>query len=134
IESVMGFPLKCFLDAYKGYHQVEMKEEEEEKTAFYTDQEAYVDDMVVKSKFEREMLADIAETFDNLRRINMKLNLKRCSFRVEEGYFLGYMVTSKGIRANPAKTKDIAEMQSPRTWGEMQSLAGRMNTLHRWGV
>ncbi|GKF55333.1 hypothetical protein Tco_0165673, partial [Tanacetum coccineum] len=38
IESVMGFPLKCFLDAYKGYHQVQMAEEDEEKTAFYTDQ------------------------------------------------------------------------------------------------
>ncbi|GJW09110.1 reverse transcriptase domain-containing protein, partial [Tanacetum coccineum] len=111
IEAVMGFPLKCFLDAYKGYHQVQMAEEDEEKTAFYTDQgtycytkmsfglknagatyqrlidgafqsqigrnlEAYVDDMVIKSKFEREMLADIAETFDNLRRINMKLNPK----------------------------------------------------------
>ncbi|GJU90017.1 reverse transcriptase domain-containing protein [Tanacetum coccineum] len=132
IEAVMGFPLKCFLDAYKGYHQVQMADEDEEKTAFYTDQgtycytkmpfglknagatyqrlvdeafrsqirknlEVYVDDMVVKSKTEREMLADIAETFDNLKRINMKLNPKKCSFRVMEGKFLGYMVTSKGI-------------------------------------
>nr|GEW93237.1 hypothetical protein [Tanacetum cinerariifolium] len=106
IESVMGFPFKCFLFAYKGYHQVQMAEEDEEKTAFYTDQ----DDMVVKSKFEREMLADIAETFNNIRRINMKLNPKKCLFGVEEGKFLGYMVTSEGIRANPAKTKDIAEI------------------------
>ncbi|GJU46521.1 reverse transcriptase domain-containing protein [Tanacetum coccineum] len=34
----MGFPLKCFLDAYKGYHQVQMAEEDKEKIAFYTDQ------------------------------------------------------------------------------------------------
>ncbi|GKC05683.1 reverse transcriptase domain-containing protein [Tanacetum coccineum] len=163
----MGFPLKCFLDAYKGYHQVQMADEDEEKTAFYTDQgtycytkmpfglknagatyqrlvdeafrsqigknlEVYVDDMVVKSKTEREMLADIAETFDNLRRINMKLNPKKCSFGVTEGKFLGYMVTSEGIRANPAKTKDIAEMQSPRTWGEMQTLAGKLAALNRF--
>nr|GEW05371.1 reverse transcriptase domain-containing protein [Tanacetum cinerariifolium] len=74
--------------------------------------EAYVDDMVIKSKSEREMLADIAETFDNLRIFNMKQNPKKCSFRVEEGKFLGCMVTSEGIRANPAKTKDIVEMQS----------------------
>ncbi|GKA37596.1 reverse transcriptase domain-containing protein [Tanacetum coccineum] len=100
-------------DACKGYHQVQMAEEDEEKTMFYTDQ-AYVDDMVVKSKSEREMLAYVAETFDNLRRINMKLNLKKCPFEVEEGILLGYMVTSEGIRANPTKTKDIEEMQSPR--------------------
>ncbi|GJU30137.1 hypothetical protein Tco_1173726 [Tanacetum coccineum] len=37
IVSAMGFPLKCFLDAYKGYHQVQMAEEDEEKTAFYTE-------------------------------------------------------------------------------------------------
>ncbi|GJY06803.1 reverse transcriptase domain-containing protein [Tanacetum coccineum] len=167
IEAVMGFPLKCFLDAYKGYHQIQMADEDEEKTAFYTDQgtycytkmpfglknagatyqrlvdgafrsqigknlEVYVDDMVVKSRTEREMLADIAETFDNLRRINMKLNPKKCSFGVTEGKFLGYMVTSEGIRANPAKTKDIAEMQSPRTWGEMQTLAGKLAALNRF--
>ncbi|GJS00614.1 reverse transcriptase domain-containing protein [Tanacetum coccineum] len=83
--------------------------------------EAYVDDMVVKSKSKWEMITDITETFDNLRRINMKLNPKKCSFEVEEGKFLGYMVTSEGIRANPAKTKDIAKMQSPKTWGQMQS-------------
>ncbi|GJS04388.1 hypothetical protein Tco_0320896 [Tanacetum coccineum] len=83
-------------------------------------EQVYVDDMVVKIKSEREMLADIAETFDNLRRINIKLNPKKCSFGVAEEKFLGYMVTSEGIRANPAKTKDIAEMQSPRTWGNAE--------------
>ncbi|GKB28517.1 reverse transcriptase domain-containing protein [Tanacetum coccineum] len=86
--------------------------------------EAYVDDMVVKSKSEREMITDVAETFDNLRRINMKLNPKKCSFWVEEGKFLGYMVTSKGIRANPTKTKDIAEMQSPKTWARCKVCQG----------
>ncbi|GJT63343.1 hypothetical protein Tco_1006876 [Tanacetum coccineum] len=70
------------------------------------------------------LIADITETFDNLRRINMKLNPKKCSFGVEEGKFLGYMVTSKGIRANPKKTKGIADMQSPLTLKEMQSLSG----------
>ncbi|GJR04998.1 hypothetical protein Tco_0527982 [Tanacetum coccineum] len=121
IEAVMGFPFKCFLDAYKGYQKVHMEEEDEEKTTFYTDQEAYVNDMVVKSKSEREMLADIAETFDNLKRINMKLNPKKCLSGVEEGKFLGYMVTSEGHRVNPAKTKDIEEMQSPRTWGRCKA-------------
>nr|GEW86935.1 reverse transcriptase domain-containing protein [Tanacetum cinerariifolium] len=110
IEPVVGFPLKCFLDAYKGYHQVQMAEEEKEKTAFYTDQEAYVYEMFVKCRTDNEMIADVEETFDNLRKINMKLNPKKYSFGVEEGKILGYMVTSKGIRANLAKTKDIAKI------------------------
>ncbi|GKD50429.1 hypothetical protein Tco_1279405, partial [Tanacetum coccineum] len=39
VESLCGFPLKCFLDAYKGYHQIQMADEDEEKTAFITNQE-----------------------------------------------------------------------------------------------
>ncbi|GJV13543.1 hypothetical protein Tco_1355084 [Tanacetum coccineum] len=41
VESVMGFRYKCFLDAYKGYHQIQMAEEDEENTTFYTDQGTY---------------------------------------------------------------------------------------------
>ncbi|XP_052624863.1 uncharacterized protein LOC128132371 [Lactuca sativa] len=37
VESLQGFKLKCFLDAYKGYHQILTSKEDEEKTAFYTD-------------------------------------------------------------------------------------------------
>ncbi|GKD56728.1 hypothetical protein Tco_1290115 [Tanacetum coccineum] len=32
VESPCGFPFKCFLDTYKGYHQIQMAEEDEEKT------------------------------------------------------------------------------------------------------
>ncbi|GJY23090.1 reverse transcriptase domain-containing protein [Tanacetum coccineum] len=71
---------------------------------------AYVDDMVIKSRDEKMVLADISETFDNLKKISMKLNPKKCSFEVEEGKFLGYMVTSEGIRANPRKTKALADL------------------------
>lgn len=88
--------------------------------------------MVIKSKEERGMIGDIAETFDNLRKINMKLNPKKCSFGMEEGKFLGYLVTSEGIRANPRKAKAIMDMQSPRTLKEMQSLSGKLAALNRF--
>nr|GEU70101.1 reverse transcriptase domain-containing protein [Tanacetum cinerariifolium] len=41
VESVMGFKYTCFLDAYKGYQQIQMAKEDEEKKAFYTDQGTY---------------------------------------------------------------------------------------------
>ncbi|GKF67824.1 hypothetical protein Tco_0197503 [Tanacetum coccineum] len=106
-----------------------MAQEDEEKTAFYTDRGTYcyrkmpfrlknagaTYQRLVDTAFQ----SNIAETFDNLRKINMKLNLKKCSFGVEEGKFLRYMVTIEGIRANPKKTKAIADMQSPQTLKEM---------------
>nr|GEW70659.1 integrase, catalytic region, zinc finger, CCHC-type, peptidase aspartic, catalytic [Tanacetum cinerariifolium] len=46
--------------------------------------EAYVDDMVIKSNEEKLLLADVAGKFDNLRKINMKLNSKKCTFGVED--------------------------------------------------
>nr|GEU36355.1 ribonuclease H-like domain-containing protein [Tanacetum cinerariifolium] len=57
--------------------------------------EAYVDDIVIKSNDEKMLLVVIVETFDNLRRINVKLNPKKCSFRMEDGKFLGYMRRQK---------------------------------------
>ncbi|GJZ53922.1 reverse transcriptase domain-containing protein [Tanacetum coccineum] len=71
--------------------------------------EAYVDDMVIKSMFEEEMLADIKETFEKFRSINMKLNPKKCSFGIEEGPFLGHLITKQEIRANPSKGKTITD-------------------------
>nr|GEY69679.1 reverse transcriptase domain-containing protein [Tanacetum cinerariifolium] len=92
--------------------------------------EAYVDDMVIKSKDEKMLLANIVETFDNLRKNNMKLNPKKCSFGVEEGKFLEFMVTSEGIRANPKKTKALVDLRSPRTLKEIQSLSGKLAALN----
>nr|GEW63848.1 reverse transcriptase domain-containing protein [Tanacetum cinerariifolium] len=60
--------------------------------------EVYIDDLVVKSHTEAEMLRDIDETFRTLRKINMKLNPKKCTFGAEEGVFLGYVVTPEGIK------------------------------------
>nr|GEX37714.1 protein NYNRIN-like [Tanacetum cinerariifolium] len=57
---------------------------------------------------------------------------QKCSFGVEEGKFLGYMVTSEGIRGNPKKTKAITDMQSPRTLKEMQSLSRKLAALKRF--
>ncbi|GJV95722.1 hypothetical protein Tco_1547299 [Tanacetum coccineum] len=94
--------------------------------------EAYVDDMVIKSTFEEEMLADIKETFEKFRSFNMKLNLKKCSFGVEEGPFLGHLITKQGIRANPLKVKAITNIEQPKTLKDVKSLNGKIEALSRF--
>ncbi|GJY69221.1 reverse transcriptase domain-containing protein [Tanacetum coccineum] len=67
----------------------------------------YVDDLVIKSHTEDEIVRDIEETFKTLREFNMKLNPKKCTFGVEEGMFLGYKVNTKGLKVCPDKIDDV---------------------------
>jgi hypothetical protein len=94
--------------------------------------EAYVDDLVIKSNSEEDLLKDVEETFKNLRRINMKLNPTKCLFGVEEGISLGHLITKQMIKANPDKVEAVKKMTSPKTKKEVQRLNGRLGALHRF--
>ncbi|GJT23272.1 reverse transcriptase domain-containing protein [Tanacetum coccineum] len=75
------------------------------------------------------MLRDIDET---LRKINMKLNPKKCTFGAVEGMFLGYMISPEGIKPCPDKTEAVLQLPSPRTIKEVQSLNGKLASLNRF--
>jgi hypothetical protein len=77
--------------------------------------EAYIDDIVVKSKKQEDLLDDLKETFNNLHKYKMILNPKRCVFGVSLGKLLGYMVSSREIDANLKKVEVIEQLQPPRT-------------------
>ena len=62
--------------------------------------EIYLDDMVAKSKLESELINDLGNIFEILRRHKLRLNASKCLFRVGSGKFLGYMVTHRGIEVN----------------------------------
>ncbi|PKA56162.1 RNA-directed DNA polymerase like [Apostasia shenzhenica] len=94
--------------------------------------EAYVDDILVKSKTLTEHLRDLRETLDTLRRYNLKLNPAKCTFGAASGKVLGYLVSVRGIEANPYKISVILSMLSPKTTKEIQKLAGRINSLGRF--
>nr|GEV97194.1 reverse transcriptase domain-containing protein [Tanacetum cinerariifolium] len=94
--------------------------------------EVYVDDLVVKSHTEDEMVRDIEETFRTLCKVNMNLNPKKCSFRLAEGVFLGYVITPEGIKPCPDKTTAVRQLPSPRTVKEVQSLDGKLASLNRF--
>ena len=93
---------------------------------------AYVDDIVVMSKNEGDHIADLKETFANLREAGLKLNSEKCVFGVNRGKMLGYIIGPKGIRANPDKMKAIISMVEPSTKKEIQKLTGRIVALNRF--
>jgi hypothetical protein len=81
--------------------------------------EAYIDDIVVKLKKRGDLLDDLKETFDNLRKSKMMLNPKKCVFGMSSGKLLGYMVSSQEIDVNPKKVESIENLQPPRTRKEI---------------
>nr|KYP70634.1 Retrovirus-related Pol polyprotein from transposon opus [Cajanus cajan] len=94
--------------------------------------EAYVDDMVVKSESVNRHFDDLQELFDTIGKYQLKLNLEKCSFGVQAGKFLDFLLTHCGIEANPDKCSTIINMRSPSTVKEVQQLAGRMASLSRF--
>ena len=75
---------------------------------------------------------DLKETFNTLRKYNMKLNLAKCVFPVASGKFLGFMVSQRGIEANPDKLKAMIEVKSPKTVKGVQSLIEKVAALNRF--
>ena len=94
--------------------------------------EVYVDDLLVKSMEETNHLRNLDKAFSILRKFQMKLNHAKCAFGVSSGKFLRYLVSQRGIKANPDKIRAIINMRSPWTTKEVQSLVGRVAALNRF--
>jgi hypothetical protein len=75
--------------------------------------EAYVHDVVVKTRNSDTLIADVEETFASLREYQWKLNSKKCVFGVPSGKLLGFIISHRGIEANPEKISAITNMKAP---------------------
>jgi hypothetical protein len=166
IDSTTGCHLLFFLDCYSGYHQIAIKEEDQEKTAFITpfdaycyttmsfglrnagaryqraiqaclkrqlnkNVEAYVDDVVVKTRNSSTLIDDLEETFASLREYRWKLNPNKCVFGVPSGKLLGFIISHHGMEANPEKISAITSMKAPTDIKDVQKLTGCMVALNR---
>ncbi|XP_056854536.1 uncharacterized protein LOC130503993 [Raphanus sativus] len=94
--------------------------------------EVYIDDMLVKSLRADDHLAHLKECFTILNKYGMKLNPAKCTFGVSSGEFLGYIVTQRGIEANPKQISAVLNLPSPRNCREVQRLTGRIAALNRF--
>jgi hypothetical protein len=90
---------------------------------------AYVDDVVVKTIEEDNHIADLTETFINLREFQWKLNPTKCVFGVPSELLIGFMVGHRGIEANPTKVDAIRKMAKPSSKKDVMKLTGMMAAL-----
>ena len=94
--------------------------------------EAYVNDIVVKSREARTLIQDLEETFTSLHQVELRLNPEKCVFGVPSSKLLGFLVSHRGIEANPKKVKEIEDMTPQQNLKEMQKLAGCVTSLGRF--
>ena len=75
--------------------------------------EAYIDDMVIKSKKFRDHIKDADEEFEIFRKFRMKLNPLKCAFGVSFEQFLGHMVSKRGIEPSTTQMKTLSDIEEP---------------------
>lgn len=94
--------------------------------------EAYMDDIVVKTKICDTLIEDLRETFDKLNKMKLKLNPGKCVFWVPSGKLLGFLVSHRGIEVNPDKIQEIKQKQAPKCIKDVQRLNGCITALGRF--
>ena len=75
--------------------------------------EAYVDDVVIKTKHVESLVDELRLTFDNLQTYDIRLNSEKCMFGVPSGKLLGFLVSHRGTEVNPENVKAIEDMSPP---------------------
>jgi hypothetical protein len=158
VDSAAGCEVMSLLDCFSGYHQIYMKEEDKASTSFITPFGMYcfvrmleglknvgstfsrltktvLESQVGRNIFtfvEEDHLADLAETFTNMRDAQLHLNPEKCVFGVRQGKILGYLVSHRGIEANPTKIQAIINMTPPQSARDVQRLTGGLAALNRF--
>jgi hypothetical protein len=93
---------------------------------------AYMDDIAVMSKKQDDLITDLQETFNNLRKYNMMLNPTKCVFGVPAGQLLGFIVSHRGNEVNPEKIKAILDISRPNDLKDLQQLTGCVAAVSRF--
>jgi hypothetical protein len=94
--------------------------------------EAYVNDVVVKTRESVGLISDLVETFHSLRKFSMKLNPEKCIFGLPSEKLLKYMYSQCGIDPNPEKVSTITIMKPPKSLHNVHKLTGYMTHLSRF--
>jgi hypothetical protein len=155
MDSTSGCDLLYFLDAYSGFHQIPISSEDEENTAsiivdglfcyvsmpygpknslptFVRAMLKTFGDIVVKVKSRASLLDNLALVFDRLCLIRTKLKPDKCVFGVTTGKLLDFLVSYRGIEANPEKIRTIKAMRPLARIKDVQKLVGCMAALSRF--
>jgi hypothetical protein len=139
VDSTVDCVLLCFIDCYSGYHQIALKKEDQIKTAFITPYGTYAyKTMSFRLKnagatYQRAIQMCFADQLHrNVEAYVDDVVIKTRNPGVPSGKLLGFIVSNRGIEANPVKIMAITDMEALATIKNVQKLTGCMAALNRF--
>uniref|UniRef100_A0A2N9GEY5 RNase H type-1 domain-containing protein n=1 Tax=Fagus sylvatica TaxID=28930 RepID=A0A2N9GEY5_FAGSY len=131
VDSASGHERMSFLDAFQGATYQRMVTSMFGHVIGKT-VEAYIDDMLIKSKRKTSHVEDLREVLEILRATKLRLNATKCLFGVSSGKFLGHMISYNGVEANPDQISALLNLQPPKDAKQVQRLTGMIAALGRF--
>ena len=95
----------------------------------HRDVKVYVNDMIVKSQDRAYHLVALERFFERIQKFRLRLNPKKCTFRVISGKLLGHMLSEQGIKVDPNKIRAILDMLVPKTEREIRGFLGKLQYI-----
>lgn len=93
---------------------------------------AYIDDVAVYSNSLEEHKVHLDDVFARLMKAGHNLNLSKCVFIADEVEYLGYVLSTDGIKPSPRHAQGIDDMKLPTTLRELQCFLGLVNYERRF--
>jgi hypothetical protein len=90
----------------------------------------YFDDILIYSRSPTDHMDHVRKILETLRDNKLYINLKKCSFMMNQLLFLGFVVSADGIRVDEEKVRVIREWPTPKTISEVKSFHG-LATFYR---
>ncbi|GJY10120.1 hypothetical protein Tco_0378305 [Tanacetum coccineum] len=141
LASSMGYPYKYFLRLLKEYIQIRMAEDDDEKAWMIENVlanqrgrnvEIYLEEIVIKSKSKLDLVQDVKETLEKLKRVNIKIEPVMSLFGVKEGRFLGHIVTEEELRTDLGRIHAIILSPTPRSPNQIGSLFLQLTAISKF--
>ena len=92
----------------------------------------YLDDIILHTKDIESHKQKLEEMFERLSKAKLQLSLNKCSFFLNQASFLGFIITPKGLLANPEKVKPLARAPRPQRLRDLRGLLGSFNVFKKF--
>ena len=92
----------------------------------------YIDDLLIYSDDEDEHEIHVKKVMDRLREAGLQASIKKCEFHVTETKFLGFVLSTDGIKVDPQKIDVILAWKTPNNVQGVQSFLGFCNFYRKF--